>query len=107
VSLPRSVSLAVLIVVSTTWAALLVFVGLWLTLDGPQGFPIPPVVRQLLGVAGVAGGVFVFMFLVADRVFPRVAFRLLSWKYEMCTFLVAALSLFAAGVVVALRGCMS
>lgn len=53
------------------WAAGLVVFGL--SLLGADHGPIAPIVRGRgwLGLAGVAGGLFVFMLLVADRWFPR------------------------------------
>jgi hypothetical protein len=45
------------------------------------------------GVAAIAGGVFIFMSAVADRVVPGVGRRLSMWHLEMSVALVMALSL--------------
>lgn len=101
-SLPRSVSLPVLILLATMWATVLVMFGLWLMIDGPHLVWVR--IRSLAGVAAVGVGLFVFMWGVADRVFPAVGRRLTTWWVEMATFLGATVSGVLAAVLFITRG---
>lgn len=85
------------------WAAGLVVLGLALLGHGAAGGPLPQVVRgrEWLGVAGIAGGLFVFMLLVADRWFPRAFPRTVA-TLEGVVF--AAFVLTLAGFGVSLSG---
>ena len=97
----RRLGLVVRLGAGAAWAAGLVLAGLWVLLPAPAG---QGVVRlpAAAGVALICGGEFVFMVLVADRVFPR-AQRRAGWWLEMILllgFLVAG----GAAVVALLRG---
>lgn len=81
------------------WAAGLVVLGMTLLGNGAAGGPFPQVVRgrDWLGLTGVAGGLFVFMLLVADRWFPR-AFPRIAATLEGLVFAVFVLTLSGFGV---------
>ena len=99
-SLPRSVSLAVLVLIATAWATLMIEFGLWLAVQGPQVLAVPRIVRLPAGIAAISGGLVVFMIMVADRVFPIVGRRFSMWWVEMTTFLVFVFSAAVSGLVV-------
>lgn len=81
------------------WAVGLVVLGLTLLGQGAAGGYFPQVVRgrDWLGLAGVAGGLFVFMLLVADRWFPRAFPRTLA-TLEGVVFAAFVLTLGGFGV---------
>ncbi|MCE7974059.1 MAG: hypothetical protein DYG92_06995 [Leptolyngbya sp. PLA1] len=81
------------------WAGGLVVLGLALLGHGAAGGPLPQVVggRDWLGLAALAGGLFVFMLLVADRWFPRAAPRAVA-ILEAAVFALFALTLVGFGV---------
>lgn len=84
---------------SLLWAAGLVVLGLALLGHGAAGGHLPQVVRgrEWLGMAGVAGGLFVFMLLVADRWFPRAFPRTVA-ILEGVVFAVFVMTLAGFGV---------
>ena len=86
-SLPRSVSLAALVIVGSAWAAILVELALWLMIDGPRSLTVPLRLRLLGGLSAVCAGLVIFMLIVADRLFPGVGRRGSMWKVEMATML--------------------
>lgn len=55
--------------VGALWAAAMVQVGFSACFGGMSALPVSTGILRLLGIAGVAGGLFVFMVLVADRWF--------------------------------------
>lgn len=89
----RRLSVVLLAGVATVWAALLVIVGFWLVFSVGPRWPMFSVPATLGGWTAVAMGAFVFMFLVADRVFPRAG-RSVGWVFEVC-----AVVLFTIGLV--------
>lgn len=90
----RRTSLTLLTLAATVWAGVMVVDGLWLLADGPARWPlVPPVAPRLGGVILVAAGQFLFMYLVADRWFPRAS-RALVWPLEL-----AATGVLVVGVV--------
>ncbi|MEQ9096512.1 MAG: hypothetical protein RIE32_09640 [Phycisphaerales bacterium] len=90
---PRRLSTAALALVATAWAGVLVVAGLWLVFSAGPRWPMFSVPAALGGWTAVAMGTFVFMFLVADRVFPKAS-RTLGWIVE-----VALVCLFCIGFV--------
>ncbi|MFZ4576092.1 MAG: hypothetical protein ACOYN0_17035 [Phycisphaerales bacterium] len=86
------VGLAIRSVAASLWAGVMVILGLVVLFEGPGPLPFPPQLFALLGVAAVAGGQFVFMVLVADRLL-RGAHRRAVVMIEVGTF-----ALFVAGV---------
>jgi hypothetical protein len=80
------------------WGSLMVILGLSTMVFGVGVVPISDAAAFSLGLAGVAGGQFVFMVLVADRVMPRAP-RPLIGAIEL-----AAFAVFVVGVVQV--GCM-
>lgn len=96
----RRTSLTLLTVVATMWAAVLAIGGLWLGIDGPARWPlISPAGPRVGGLVLFCAGQFLFMYLVADRWFPRAA-RRLTWTLELAAtlVLVAGLAWFALAV---------
>ncbi len=87
--MPRSANLAIRVLSGTAWAAVLVIAGLWLVFDLSRlhapAFRWPVV---LGGAAALAGGQFILMVVVADRLYPNVARRLGVWMVEMSVFTV-------------------
>lgn len=90
---PRRLSTAALAVVATAWAGALVVAGLWLVFSAGPRWPMFSEAATLGGWTAMAMGTFVFMFLVADRVFPKGG-RLVGWVCE-----VALVALFCLGLV--------
>lgn len=107
VPLVRRVSLSILTLLATLWAGMLVFFGCTLALSGipgwltsSTGLDVPT--WRFLGAAIFLGGQFVFMFLVADRLFPRATRRPVTWICELAVVLagfVALMASFFAGIV--------
>ncbi|GIW73713.1 MAG: hypothetical protein KatS3mg103_0235 [Phycisphaerales bacterium] len=87
----RRLSTAVLALVASAWAGALVVAGLWLVFTAGPRWPMFSVPATLGGWTAMAMGMFVFMFLVADRVFP-IAGRTIGWMVE-----VAFVALFTLG----------
>lgn len=87
---------------ASLWAAVMIILGLVVLFDGPGPLPFPRQLFTLLGVAAVAGGQFVFMVLVADRLL-RGAHRRVVVLIEVVTFALfvlgvgATMGLFAMG----------
>lgn len=88
---PRRLSTAALALVATAWAGALVIAGMWLVFSAGPRWPMFSVPATLGGWTAMAMGTFVFMFLVADRVFPKAA-RTVGWVVE-----VAFVALFTIG----------
>lgn len=93
VLLSRRLSTAALALVATPWAGALVVAGLWLVFSAGPRWPMFSEAATLGGWTAIAMGTFVFMFLVADRVFPRAA-RAMGWACE-----VVLVALFCIGFV--------
>lgn len=84
----RPMSLTLLTLAATVWAAVMVVGGLWLLAEGPARWPlVPTAAPRLGGVILVAAGQFLFMYLVADRWFPRAS-RVMTWPLELAATLV-------------------
>jgi len=103
-SVGRKVSLAVLALSATAWAALLVMLGLWLVLDCPRPTAIDLARSVSAGVAAIAGGTVLFMIVVADRLFPSVVRRMTVWHIERGTIVVFLLSGGLAGLLLLFGG---
>lgn len=95
---------AVRAVAATAWAGTLLLTGMWVAMNGPDRWPVPKELCLLGGVALLSGGQFLFLVLVADRMFPRASSRLV-WMVEVLLFaafvggLGGAFWLMATGVV--------
>lgn len=87
-SLPRAVSLSLVTCVAVVWASALFLAGLWLLFSVPGRLPALSAPCQVGGWAAIAAGQFVFMVLVADRLFPLVGRRPMTWVVEMACFLI-------------------
>ncbi len=89
-SLSRRFTLAVLAVLGTAWGVFLAVAGLWLAFPPSDGLILDGA-RELTGpaagVTALAMGQFVFMHLVADRIFPEFG-RRYGWWFEGPTILV-------------------
>ncbi|MDX2118053.1 MAG: hypothetical protein SFY96_07725 [Planctomycetota bacterium] len=72
---------------ATLWAGLLVVLGMWVMFSLSQRMPLLAPVLQCGGLAAVAGGQFVFMAWVADRLLPGAARRVVG-PLEVFSFLV-------------------
>lgn len=87
-----------LLVLATAWAAAMASAGFWVTLEAPRMFSsIPGTIRIQMGLAGILGGAFLFMVLVADRLFPRADRRVVT-AAEAITFLGFLVGLIVSGV---------
>ncbi|MCC7388161.1 MAG: hypothetical protein IT431_05275 [Phycisphaerales bacterium] len=96
----RRTSLTLLSLAATVWAAVMVVGGLWLLAEGPARWPlVPPGPLRLGGGILFAAGQFLFMYLVADRWFPRAA-KAMVWPLEIAAtvFLVLGVVWFAVEV---------
>ena len=102
--LVRRLSTLLLALVATAWAAAMVVFGLTLMarkpggwLESPLGYSV--VAWVLLGLASIGAGQFVFMFMVADRLCPRVGRLPGIWVTELA---IAGLSILSLLVVCAM-----
>jgi len=87
VRIARSASLTVFTALATMWAGVLVVLGMWVMFSLSQRMPVLAPVLQSGGLAAVAGGQFVFMAWVADRLLPGAARRVVG-PLEVLCFLV-------------------
>lgn len=76
---PRAVSLGLVTLVATPWAAALTIGGLWLCMEGTARWPAFAEVVLVSGVTLAAAGQHVFLACVADRIFPAGARFLGPW----------------------------
>jgi len=93
VRIARSASLTIFTGLATLWAGVLVVLGMWVMFSLSRRMPLLAPVLQSGGLAAIAGGQFVFMAWVADRLLPGAARRLVG-PMEVACFLV-----FVAGLV--------
>ena len=96
----RRVGGATVGLMGTTWAGGLVLSGLWLCWTAPGRWPMfgPPLVCA--GLTLLAMGQFVFLSLVADRVFPELGRGVGRW-IEFALILVVLCGLGSTGVMLA------
>lgn len=81
----RRASLTLRFIAATAWAAVMVLSGLWVIFSVPTQVPIlKPSWCVASGLAVAAGGQFVFMILVADRLFPSADRRLVGLVEAAC-----------------------
>lgn len=78
----KRLSVALLALAAGLWAGALVMAGLWLVFSAGPRWPMFSVPATLGGWTAVTMGAFVFMFLVADRVFPQAG-RTIGWVCEV------------------------
>ena len=96
--------MALLSSVATAWAAAMVVFGLTLIVQTPGGWlqnsiGLPGLLWNLLGLASIAGGQFVFMFMVADRLCPLAGRRPGIWLAEISIAGLGLLALVLVGVI--------
>ncbi|MBK9189009.1 MAG: hypothetical protein IPM33_08645 [Phycisphaerales bacterium] len=72
----RVVSLTAVSILAILWAGVMSLLGLIVLADGPGALPVPDALFSFLGLGAVSGGQFVFMVLVADRLFPAASRRM-------------------------------
>ena len=99
----RRASLALLSVVASAWAVAMVVFGLSLVVQVSTGWlqfsiGLHPMIWDLLGLASIGGGQFVFMFMVADRVCPLAGRRPMIWLTELAIACLGLLCLIGIGV---------
>lgn len=104
----RRLSLAILAVVATLWAAGLVVLGVWLLVLAPStvriasaSIQLDSILRAMGALATISAGQLVFLCLVADRLFPAASRRVV-WPVELASC--AALLLGIGGLVAGLIG---
>ena len=90
------------------WACSLAVFGLLLVSEGVADWistvtGLHRVVWRSLGVSLFTGGQFVFMFMVADRIFPRAGRRLMVWCCEL-TMVAVGVSAFLVALIMAFVG---
>lgn len=105
----RRVSLAILTLLASLWAGVLALVGCVLLARGvPDWFGVSAglgtITWRLLGASIFLGGQFVFMFMVADRLFPRASRRPITWVCELAVITGGTLALAAALIAGAAQG---
>jgi hypothetical protein len=82
-------SMSARVLLGTAWGLCMFVPGLALVLDGPHlSWTNRSAPWSLLGIAAMAGGLFVFMTTVADRLMPLVGRRPATWRIEMALFLI-------------------
>ncbi len=96
----RAMSLCARVLVGTSWAMCMVVLGLALLLDGLPGSRTGghAALAELLGLAAISAGIFVFMAMVADRLVPHVGRRMTMFPIEMALFLTLVCSSAAAAL---------
>lgn len=70
---------------ATAWAACLVLLGLWLAIETPAVLILSSRTVVLIGISSIAAGNLVFMYSVADRMFPTLREGQAGWCIEMFT----------------------
>ena len=102
---PRlSLELVLRVVLGSVWAGAMVVTGLWTMLADPAPWPVVAPVRWLVGPTLAAGGLFVFMVLVADRLFPRASRPMILMAEAGCFAAFVAGPLFLAWVLLFAKG---
>ncbi len=71
------------ITMASAWAFCLAVPGLWLMIERPQVLWFARLDSFLVGLLSFAMGNFVFMYGVADRLFPSVLHREVAWALEL------------------------
>ncbi|MBK7404638.1 MAG: hypothetical protein IPJ41_08380 [Phycisphaerales bacterium] len=84
----RQLSLTLLALAATLWSLVMVVGGAWLCFEGAGRWTLfPPLAGRIGGLFAIASGQFLFMYLVADRWFPRAS-RAITWPLELVASLV-------------------
>jgi len=96
-------SLAVVSILACVWAGVMSILGLIVLADGPGALPVPDVLFSFLGLGAVSGGQFVFMVLVADRLFPA-AYHRMAVLAEGVAFSLFVIGIGASGYVLIAGG---
>jgi hypothetical protein len=87
-------------VLGTGWACGLVLAGLWLCWSAPGRWPMFTPALVCAGLTLLAMGQFVFLSLVADRVFPELGRGVGRW-IELALLLIVLVGLCGTGVMLA------
>ena len=90
--------------IATAWAIAMVVFGLTMIVHSPGGWlehsiGLPRTVWNLLGLASIGGGQFVFMFMVADRICPNAGRMPGIWLTEIIIACLGLLAVVAVGLV--------
>lgn len=93
----RRITLVVRSAACTLWAALLTITGLWVLFTIPDQWPLLKPVCFLCGASLVGAGQFLFMMLVADRLFPRASRKVVR------PLEAGAFAVFLGGLILGLR----
>lgn len=99
-AMARRLSLGCVIAVGAVWAACLVIGGLWFVFDLSRAIPPAGWGVVVVGLGFIAAGEFVFLALVADKLFPRMGRRMGAWAVQMALFGVFLVSITCAVVAV-------
>lgn len=84
----RELSLTLLALAATLWALVMVVGGAWLCFEGVGRWTLlPPGAGRVGGLFAIASGQFLFMYLVADRWFPRAS-KSITWPLELAASVV-------------------
>ncbi|GAB5495820.1 MAG: hypothetical protein Phyf2KO_09000 [Phycisphaerales bacterium] len=97
--------MTMLSLIASAWAAAMVVFGLTLLTKAPSGwlqstFGLPAALWNLLGLASIACGQFVFMFMVADRICPRAGRLPMIWLTELAIAFAGLTCLAATGIII-------
>ncbi|HED54618.1 MAG TPA: hypothetical protein ENJ00_10525 [Phycisphaerales bacterium] len=103
--------MTLLSVVASAWAVAMVVFGFTLLVRAPGGWfqhsvGLPGTTWKLLGVASIGGGQFIFMFMVADRIFPKAGRLVSIWATELIVGGIGLFAMIATGIM-ALVGLLS
>lgn len=92
-SLSRSTTMLILGLIASAWAACMVVIGLWLAIETPSFMFFTARSVVLIGISCIAAGNLVFMYMVADRIFPSLRESQFGWSVEMFTLAVVVVPL--------------
>ena len=100
----RRASMTLMTSIATAWAIAMVVFGLSVIAQMPAGwlrrsFGLSEVAWNLLGLASIAGGQFVFMFMVADRLCPKAGRLPGIWMAELAIAGIGLLAILTVGMV--------
>ncbi len=90
--------------IASAWAVSMVVFGLMLLTRPPMGwlassFNLPGTLWNLVGLASIGFGQFVFMFMVADRICPRAGRLPMIWLTELAIAFAGLTCLAATGII--------
>ncbi len=93
------VALGLRILLASLWSLMLCLAGLWLMIDFATRFPAAAADFRLAGIILLCFGQFVFVAVVADRLWPRASVRI-TWPVHLIlgTSAVGGVIVLAAGL---------